>query len=48
MNVPTSSQEGSTLLGVLALLATLAVVALIALQVMEYLHYGADPSVWPS
>ena len=47
MNVPTSSKEGSALLGILTLLATLAVVALIALQVMEFLHYGADPSVWP-
>ena len=39
---------GSTLLGVLALVSVLLFVALIALQVMEFLHYGANPTIWPA
>ncbi len=42
-----TSRNGSTLLGVLALLSVLCVLGLIALQVMEWMHYGADPSIWP-
>jgi hypothetical protein len=42
-----TSRSGSTLLGVLALLAAICFLALIALQVMEWMHYGADPSIWP-
>lgn len=40
-------KQGSTLLGVLVLVSALCFLALVAMQVMEFLHYRADPSVWP-
>ncbi len=35
-------------MGILALLTVILFLCLIGLQVVEWLHYQADPSLWPA
>ena len=34
-------------MAILTILATFCFAALVVLQIMEFMHYRAEPSVWP-